>query len=241
MTPEGKTAIRIRPMEEGDLDAAAEIEARSCTKPWSRKMLETELSGNLFARLIVAESPVRPGGPEGPGLAGHACFWIVFDELHIMTLAVDPAHRRRGVGEELARRVLVQGREAKVRLATLEVRASNTAAQHLYEKLDFRTTSVRKRYYREPEEDALIMLLKFEDHECGGIRMDQNGQRELVRQEKFEYRKLEAHHADLEAELETLVRKRALTPSDEIRKKQIQIEKLHAKDRMEEIVRSYRT
>ena len=85
-----------------------------------------------------------------------AC-WIIFDELHINTLAVAPEHRRRRVATRLLTRVLGEAAAAGVRKATLEVRASNQAALLLYERLGFHVTAVRERYYTQPDEDALIL------------------------------------------------------------------------------------
>jgi ribosomal-protein-alanine N-acetyltransferase len=97
-----------------------------------------------------------PGEAE---IIGYACFWILFEELHLMNLAVHPAHRRRGIGEELARWVLNMGQEKGVRIALLEVRVSNDPARRLYEKVGFKKIAVRPGYYRDPKEDALLMML----------------------------------------------------------------------------------
>ena len=77
-----------------------------------------------------------------------------------MNLAVHPDHRREGVGEELARWVLGMGQEKGCRIAMLEVRESNHPARQLYEKLGFKVTAVRPGYYRDPKEDALVMLIE---------------------------------------------------------------------------------
>lgn len=145
--------VTIRPMTAADLDEVMPIEEGSYTMPWKRPMFEAELKGNPFARLFVARDA------EQNALLGYVCFWLVFDELHIMNLSVHPARRRTGIGEELARWTLSWARENGARLATLEVRASNEAAKRLYGKLGFKVIAVRNGYYREPREDALIMTL----------------------------------------------------------------------------------
>lgn len=143
--------IIIEAMTPDDLEEVAPIEEASYTTPWKRHMFETELKGNPFARLFVARDPVNHT------LLGYICFWLVFDELHLMNLSVHPDWRRQGIGEDLARWAMTWGRENGARLAMLEVRASNLAAKRLYEKLGFQVVAARSGYYREPVEDALIM------------------------------------------------------------------------------------
>jgi [ribosomal protein S18]-alanine N-acetyltransferase len=149
--------VTIQPMTMADLDEMMPIEEASYTVPWKRPMFESELKGNPFARLFVARDAEQsaPGGT----LLGYVCFWVVFEELHLLNLSVHPDHRRMGVAEELGRWTLSYAKEEGARSATLEVRASNQAAKRLYEKLGFKVVAVRRGYYREPREDALIMSL----------------------------------------------------------------------------------
>ncbi|HUK55034.1 MAG TPA: ribosomal protein S18-alanine N-acetyltransferase [Nitrospiria bacterium] len=147
----GDRKITIQPMTAADLDAVMRIEEASYTQPWKRSMFETDLRGNPFARFFVARDA------DAGAVTGYVCFWKVFAELHLMNLAVDPDRRRSGIGEELARWTLSWAGENGVRLITLEVRASNEAAKHLYDKLGFKRVGVRHNYYRDPREDALIM------------------------------------------------------------------------------------
>jgi ribosomal-protein-alanine N-acetyltransferase len=81
----------------------------------------------------------------------------VAGELHVNTIAVDPARRRQGLGTRLVQHVIQEARAAGAHDATLEVRRSNTAAIQLYERLGFRVEAIRPKYYTEPEEDALIL------------------------------------------------------------------------------------
>jgi ribosomal-protein-alanine N-acetyltransferase len=90
-------------------------------------------------------------------LIAYCACWMVFDELHINSLAVDPTWRRQGVARRLLRHVLRESAEAGARSATLEVRRSNDAARALYESLGFRVEGVRAGYYQEPREDALVL------------------------------------------------------------------------------------
>jgi [ribosomal protein S18]-alanine N-acetyltransferase len=141
-------------MREQDLEEVLAIEKASFQTPWTRGMFLSELKANPFSHPVVARFP---GVTK---IIGYACFWIVFDELHLMNLAIHPDHRRRGIGEELARWVLSRGQEKGARTAALEVRESNRPARRLYEKVGFKEIAVRPGYYRNPKEDALIMLLE---------------------------------------------------------------------------------
>lgn len=147
----GEAAVLIEPMGGEDIDEVLPIEEVSYSVPWGRSMFEAELRGNSFARAAVARE-----SNSGP-VIGYSCYWVVFDELHILKVTVRPEFRRRGTGRALAEAAVQDASENGVRLATLEVRASNTAARSLYEKLGFKVGAVRSGYYREPREDALIM------------------------------------------------------------------------------------
>jgi ribosomal-protein-alanine N-acetyltransferase len=136
-----------------DLDRLLAIEETSFTAPWSRKMLEAELSGNPFSSLVAARR--KDGDRED--LVGYICFWVVFEELRLMNLAVDPLARRQGVAKALVRYALSQAREQGAERALLEVRASNDAALRLYAGFGFRQVAVRTGYYTNPCEDAVLM------------------------------------------------------------------------------------
>jgi len=104
--------------------------------------------------------------------------WVIFDELHINTLAVKPADRRVGLATTLLREVMAEAAAAGAKNATLEVRASNTAALGLYTRLGFHVAAKRPRYYTQPEEDALILWregfddLSLKAHSaCGSLRV----------------------------------------------------------------------
>lgn len=136
--------------DERDLDAIVALEAQSFTNPWSRETLEWELRNSDVTFVYVLRSD------DGQIVAFCVC-WIVFEELHINTLAVSPGERRRGHATRLLRHVMAEAASRNATRATLEVRASNTAALGLYERLGFRVAATRPRYYSQPEEDALIL------------------------------------------------------------------------------------
>ncbi len=138
-----------------DLDRILRIEQASFSVPWTRKMFEVELGQNPFGHLYVAR-PSDDDGGQG-GFIGYVCFWVVFEEFRLMTLAVEPSARRRGFGRTLLRHAMALGYVQGATRALLEVRASNAAALQMYEQEGFRRVAVRTRYYANPVEDAMLM------------------------------------------------------------------------------------
>ena len=131
-----------------DLSAIAALEGASFSNPWTIAAL-VEMLASPITRLYVARAS------NGQVVAFCAC-WLIENELYINTVAVNPTMRRQGIARRLLRYILESTRAAR---ATLEVRRSNVAAQKLYEALGFVITTVRPRYYSNPEEDALVMWL----------------------------------------------------------------------------------
>ncbi len=150
--------LRIEPVRPDEIDRLLAIERESFTVPWTRKMFEAEITGNPFSRLDVARLPDTHTGESR--LIGFVCYWVVFDELHLLDVAVEPAFRRRGVGRRLVAHALARGAEQGVKRAMLEVRLSNHAAQRLYEGFGFRTVGTRPKYYTHPVEDARLLELQ---------------------------------------------------------------------------------
>ncbi|MBI4401889.1 MAG: ribosomal protein S18-alanine N-acetyltransferase [Nitrospirae bacterium] len=150
--------LLIRPGTHQDLERLLRIEQDSYSAPWTRKMFEAELGGNPFGHLFTARLIHDGGGQEEPGeIVGYICFWVVFEELRLMNLAVAPSVRRQGIATQLVRYALAFGRDRGAVRADLEVRASNAAARRLYERLGFRQIAVRAKYYANPTEDAVLM------------------------------------------------------------------------------------
>ncbi len=152
-TVEPHSGLRIERATPKDLDGILRIEQASFTMPWTRKMFEVEVDQNPFGRLEV----LRRTGETGGSLIGYVCYWVVFEECRLMTLAVDPAARRHGYGRTLLRHAMDRGRERGATRGLLEVRASNEAAIRLYEQEGFGRTAIRARYYTSPVEDAVLM------------------------------------------------------------------------------------
>jgi len=141
--------VRVEPMTLGDLPAVHAIERASFSVPWPDEAYRNELLTNRLASYVVARA-----GDEVVGFGG---LWVMVDEAHITTFAVDPRWRRRGIGEWLLQALLDRAVARQAREATLEVRLSNMPARRLYEKYGFRPVGIRPRYYSDNGEDALIM------------------------------------------------------------------------------------
>ncbi|MHB8926213.1 MAG: ribosomal protein S18-alanine N-acetyltransferase [Bacillota bacterium] len=137
------------PMTMADLDEVMEVEQASFPSPWSRQAFVRELTDNLYAHYITA----RAGGR----VIGYAGMWLVMGEAHVTNIAVRPEYRGRGYGERLLRRLMELALAGEANRMTLEVRKGNLAAQQLYAKLDFTPQGLRKRYYTDTNEDAIIM------------------------------------------------------------------------------------
>ena len=136
-----------------DLDRIVEIEQRSFTLPWSRSSFYQELTNNRYARYIVMEHDGQ--------IIGYCGMWLVMDEAHITNIAVLPEFRGKKLGEALMKQAMALAREEGAQTMTLEVRVSNTVAQSLYRKLGFLNGGIRKRYYSDNQEDALVMWVKL--------------------------------------------------------------------------------
>ena len=148
--------VRVERLTEGDLETVLDIERLSFATPWPRDVFLRELHGNDVARLFVARIIA---GEQRHRVAGYSCTWVVVDEMHITSFAVHPDFRRQHVGHQLLAGILTHAVELGCRQAVLEVRASNRGAQRLYGQFGFAPVAVRKRYYADNQEDAIVMFL----------------------------------------------------------------------------------
>jgi tRNA threonylcarbamoyl adenosine modification protein YeaZ/ribosomal-protein-alanine acetyltransferase len=139
---------RLSPTD--DLSDVEALQRRSFSAAWGEEAIRWELTNTNVARLYVLRDPA------GELLAYCSC-WMLLDELHINSLAVDEPWRRRGLAQRLLARVFTEAVAAGARSATLEVRQSNQAARALYEGLGFVVEATRRGYYQSPREDALIL------------------------------------------------------------------------------------
>jgi ribosomal-protein-alanine N-acetyltransferase len=137
-------------LAEPDLDDVLAIEQASFTNPWTRQMFLWEFQNAGVSYGYVLRTPEWR-------VAAFCTVWIVLDEVHINNIAVRPECRGGGVGRALLEFVLRMGAGLGARRATLEVRRSNATAIKLYERLGFSVAGVRRNYYANPVEDALIL------------------------------------------------------------------------------------
>ena len=143
-----KTAVDIRALTIGDLNAIESIERRSYTTPWSRSM---------FAGELAKPASLCVGAFEDDRLAGYLITSRYVDAWHVMNIAVNPAFRRRGIATALLERLFELTDDGGRRGYTLEVRVSNKGAIKLYERLGFSARGKRRGYYTDNREDALVM------------------------------------------------------------------------------------
>ncbi|MFL8938809.1 ribosomal-protein-alanine N-acetyltransferase [[Bacillus] enclensis] len=145
--------MEIRFMTVDDLDAVMEIEHRSFSIPWTREAFYNEIEQNHLSTYLVVE--------DGECIAGYCGVWLVVDEAHITNVAVLPDYRGKGLGEALMKRIMEIAKQVGARVMTLEVRVSNEAAKGLYRKMGFQDGGIRKRYYSDNQEDALVMWVNL--------------------------------------------------------------------------------
>jgi ribosomal-protein-alanine N-acetyltransferase len=142
-------SVTYRCMTVEDIPQVHLVERKCFPNPWSKNIFFSELTRNDAAIYLVALV--------GERVVGYAGMWIILDEGHITNIGVDPAYRRQGIGQGLLDELTKFGVARGVCAMTLEVRVSNAGAQALYTKLGFEPKGIRKEYYQDDKEDALIM------------------------------------------------------------------------------------
>jgi ribosomal-protein-alanine N-acetyltransferase len=143
--------INVDLMKEEDIDSVLEISSLSFSIPWSKDSYVQELT-NPIARYLVAKIDDK--------VVGFVGTWIVLDESHITNIAIHPNYRKQGIGSSLLEAFLKYCKSQGCIAFTLEVRNSNKAARTLYEKYSFKQEGIRKGYYEDTKEDAIIMWLR---------------------------------------------------------------------------------
>lgn len=149
MTRLQEPGIEITPVCTEDVDEILWVEESSFSSPWTRAMFEEEVKNQELCHYLIARQQNH--------VVGYMGFWLVQDEAHITNLAVHPAFRRRQIAERLLLATMKWAMRLGARRATLEVRASNQPAIRLYEKHGFKLIAIRRAYYNDNKEDALIM------------------------------------------------------------------------------------
>jgi ribosomal-protein-alanine N-acetyltransferase len=153
--PDGSGPFRLRRMMRRDLPEVLAIERRSFSNPWPDSTFEGEIQN------VGISYPVVAVDGESGKIAGYVVFWIICDEAQINNVAVHPDYRRRRIAESMFRDILEALEANGVLFVSLEVRAGNTGARTLYEKLGFHSVGFRKEYYTKPVEDAVVMGLSL--------------------------------------------------------------------------------
>lgn len=150
--PDSKKPV-IRKACESDVPFLVEIENLSFSAPWSEALLCSEIyKPNSISKVAVVE---------GKKIAGYIIVNQILDEAHLLNLAVHPEVRKAGIGSALIENIIEDLKKNLCWLLHLEVRRSNKAAYKLYEKFNAEIVGLRKNYYVQPQEDAVLMLLRL--------------------------------------------------------------------------------
>jgi ribosomal-protein-alanine N-acetyltransferase len=141
--------MSILPMSTSDISAVTRIERASFTTVWPSDAFFNELNTNKLAHYFI--------GRIGDRIVAYGGIWVILEDSHITTLAVDPAFRGKKLGEVMLLKLIDEALERGAAWMTLEVRESNSVAQQLYRKYGFTTVTMRRGYYSDDNESALVM------------------------------------------------------------------------------------
>lgn len=148
--------VLIRKMIHADLEQVIAIDQVSFSLPWPQRSFQYELDENFTSRCWVVEIDGR--------VAAMMVGWLIVDELHVATIATHPDHRGQGIGKKILVHSLLAARKEGVIRAFLEVRESNVVALSMYRSLGFVEDGRRKEYYKDNNEDAILMSLNDMTH-----------------------------------------------------------------------------
>lgn len=148
--------ITIRRMTVANLTRVSELDHLSFSLPWPERAFMHELETNKAARCWVAETSVN--GVQV--IVGMIVVWVIIDEVHIATLAVDPEFRRMKIAQKLLAFTLLDAVQSGATTSFLEVRRGNAAARALYQNFGYVEVGIRKHYYQDNNEDAVMMNLE---------------------------------------------------------------------------------
>lgn len=149
-------SLEFRSMRYEDIPMVCEIEQEAFTTPWTSGAFHNELTNNQFAHYMIMDV-------DGD-VAGYGGMWLIMDEAHVTNIAVRDIFRGQKLGERLLKELMRTASFLGAHRMTLEVRASNHIAQHLYDKMGFTSVGVRKGYYTDNREDAIIMWADLPKH-----------------------------------------------------------------------------
>ncbi|MGL4650487.1 MAG: ribosomal protein S18-alanine N-acetyltransferase [Caldilineaceae bacterium] len=179
--------LRIDAMRLADVPLVARLEILCFTSPWSETAYRHELTANPRSFYFVIRPPAELSldeetstqsqpptlPPTLPPILGYGGYWLLGDEAHIVTIASHPQYRRKALGELMLLHLIGCAREGQANAVTLEVRVGNIPAKALYAKWGFAEVGLRKRYYRDNNEDALLMTLHNADRDTTWAPMAQ--------------------------------------------------------------------
>ncbi len=151
-----RRCFKIGEITPDDLKEVLEIEQLSFPTPWSENLFLRELQSELSKVFLVKSDAF-----EKQRVLGYICIWLVREEVHILNLSCHPNFRRRGIAASLLEYSLFFSFRKGVRMACLDVRASNKEARALYKKYGFKPIGIRKGYYSDTQEDAVVMVLEM--------------------------------------------------------------------------------
>lgn len=143
--------LNIRKMTLDDMPAVIDLDQKSFSLPWPERSFRFELTSNPASRCWVADLDGK--------VVGMVVVWLIIDEAHVATLATHPDFRRRGIGKKLLSHALRHMIDEGARSSFLEVRESNFTAQEMYRKFGYEASGRRRRYYKDNDEDAILMNL----------------------------------------------------------------------------------
>lgn len=152
---------RVRPMTMQDLQPVQAIDRLSFSLPWPESAFSYELTQSDHSRNFVVEEYLEDVPPQ---VVAIAVVWVIVDEAHIATIAVHPGWRGRGLGKRLLEHILSEMKRNGMQTALLEVRAGNQVALQMYRRFGFEVVGRRPRYYKDNQEDALLMTLRLENY-----------------------------------------------------------------------------
>lgn len=169
---ESPDLLTIRPMAAGDVDTVCDLERRCFLSPWSRENIERHALRNRATCYYVAE--------QASAVVAYAGMCVKADEAHIVTVAVADTFRRQGIASRLLVTLLAEARRSGAETVALEYRPSNEAAARLYAKFGFEVVAVRRNYYRDSGEDAIVAVLRDLDAPALRLSLDELQPRRVV-------------------------------------------------------------
>lgn len=161
---EPRMELKIRRMELEDIPRVHALDEASFSLPWPERSFRYEVKDNPNSRPWVAELDGQ--------IAAMMVIWIIVDEAHVGTIAVEREYRRQGIGRRLLAHGLLAARAEGMTTSLLEVRRGNLAAQKLYEDFGFTVAGIRPRYYHDNGEDAVLMNLADLQSEAVRLRLE---------------------------------------------------------------------